>query len=53
MCHTELALTCGVMGGFIAQEIVKVISQKDEPIRNYLVYDADTMCARVLDSTPK
>jgi hypothetical protein len=40
------------MGGFITQEIIKLISQKDEPIRNFLVFDADTMCARVLDITP-
>lgn len=30
---------CAVMGGMIAQEVVKAISRKDEPLCNVLCFD--------------
>ena len=31
---------CAVVGGFLAQEVIKFLSKKDAPIRNTFVYDA-------------
>jgi len=35
----EIAPTTAILGGFVAQEIIKVLSGKDLPINNYFVFD--------------
>jgi len=35
----HLGPVCAITGGVLAQEIVKAISQKDEPISNLFVFD--------------
>jgi ubiquitin-like 1-activating enzyme E1 A len=37
--HVEFAPVCAVVGGFAAQEIVKMISRRDAPIHNMFTYD--------------
>ena len=36
----DMTPICAIMGGMIGQEVVKAISQKDEPICNFFFYDA-------------
>ena len=38
--NIEIVPVAAVIGGMIGQEIVKLISNKDEPITNYFIYDA-------------
>jgi len=35
---TELNPVCAILGGFIAQEVVKSISHKDLPVNNFFLY---------------
>ena len=37
--ESELSAVCALVGGILAQEIIKVISAKDEPIKNFFIYD--------------
>ena len=34
--NAELTPVCAVLGGLLAQDIVKAISAKDEPLREFL-----------------
>ncbi|ELT93541.1 hypothetical protein CAPTEDRAFT_156595 [Capitella teleta] len=38
-CFAELCCVCAVVGGVLAQEIIKAVSQKDAPHRNFFFYD--------------
>ena len=35
----EFAPVCSVMGGMMANEIVKIVSLKGDPVQNFLFYD--------------
>ena len=35
----EFSTVCAIIGGFFAQEIIKVISAKEEPLLNFFIYD--------------
>ncbi|KAG0221493.1 hypothetical protein BGX31_009800, partial [Mortierella sp. GBA43] len=35
----EIAPACAILGGFLAQDILKALSGKDAPILNYLLYN--------------
>jgi len=39
MLFTELSPVAAIVGGILAQEIIKVISNKDEPHRNFFLYN--------------
>jgi ubiquitin-like 1-activating enzyme E1 A len=41
MVGCELAAVCAVVGGILGQEILKVLSGKDEPLNNTFVYSAE------------
>ena len=38
----DVAPVCAIVGGIWGQEILKVISKKDEPICNYFFYEGST-----------
>ncbi|XP_066519816.1 SUMO-activating enzyme subunit 1 [Hoplias malabaricus] len=38
-CFSEMAPVCAVVGGVLGQEIVKALSQRDAPHRNYFFFD--------------
>ncbi|XP_023667860.1 SUMO-activating enzyme subunit 1 [Paramormyrops kingsleyae] len=38
-CFSEMAPVCAVVGGVLAQEIVKALSQRDPPHRNFFFFD--------------
>ena len=42
MCFGELSPCAAVVGGVLAQEIIKAVSHKDEPIRNYFFFNGST-----------
>ena len=35
----ELVPICAIVGGIVSQEIIKIVSKKDDPIVNSLYYD--------------
>jgi ubiquitin-like 1-activating enzyme E1 A len=36
---TELSPVCAIVGGILAQEIIKVLSGKELPVQNWFLYD--------------
>ncbi|KFO26273.1 SUMO-activating enzyme subunit 1 [Fukomys damarensis] len=38
-CFSEMAPVCAVVGGILAQEIVKALSQRDPPHNNFFFFD--------------
>ncbi|KAL0972971.1 hypothetical protein UPYG_G00197160 [Umbra pygmaea] len=38
-CFSELAPVCAVVGGVLGQEVVKALSQRDAPHRNFFFFD--------------
>jgi ubiquitin-like 1-activating enzyme E1 A len=39
VANTDLVPVCAILAGIMGQEVVKAISQKDEPICNYFCFD--------------
>ncbi|XP_057695203.1 SUMO-activating enzyme subunit 1 isoform X2 [Corythoichthys intestinalis] len=39
-CFSEMSPVCAVVGGVLGQEIVKALSQRDAPHRNFFFFDA-------------
>jgi len=37
-CFGELSPVCAIVGGIVAQEIIKAVSHKDQPLNNYFFY---------------
>lgn len=42
MVFGELSPAAAVVGGVLAQEIIKAVSHKDAPIRNYFFFNGAT-----------
>lgn len=40
----QIGATCAILGGVLAQEIIKVASCKDVPIRNFFLFNGDECC---------
>lgn len=38
-CYGELSPVCAILGGVISQEIIKAVSQKDNPFNNFFFYN--------------
>ncbi|XP_043226162.1 SUMO-activating enzyme subunit 1-like [Amphibalanus amphitrite] len=38
-CLGELSPACAVVGGVLAQEVIKAVSQKDKPLSNFFLFD--------------
>ncbi|XP_064623200.1 SUMO-activating enzyme subunit 1-like [Lineus longissimus] len=43
----ELSAACAVVGGLMAQEIIKAVSQKDAPLNNFFLFDGREGCGIV------
>ena len=44
-CSTELSPTCAFLGGALTQDAINVLSGREQPIQNFLVFDGeDTKC---------
>ena len=48
----QVSAVCAVVGGIVAAEILKVLSGKDEPLDNVIVYDSDANSAVVQHIQP-
>eukprot|EP00762_Andalucia_godoyi_P000792 ANDGO_03909.mRNA.2 SUMO-activating enzyme subunit 1 len=48
----QLTPVCAIVGGFCSQEIVKLISKRDEPVNNVFVYDGLDSYAATCDTIP-
>eukprot|EP00842_Homolaphlyctis_polyrhiza_P004734 jgi/Hompol1/5261/HPOL_001883-RA len=48
MLHKEIPPTCAVLGGLVAQELIKVLSRKEVPTNNFLLYDSWSASAQVM-----
>ncbi|KAF1325778.1 Sumo-activating enzyme subunit 1, partial [Globisporangium splendens] len=46
VANVDLVPVCAILAGILGQEIVKAISQKDEPICNYFCFDGATGTVR-------
>ncbi|ERL89128.1 SUMO-activating enzyme subunit 1 [Dendroctonus ponderosae] len=42
----EVVPVCAVLGGVIAQEVIKAVSQKEVPINNVFLFDPVTFCGK-------
>jgi len=41
---SEISPVCAITGGFLGQEIIKIISNEEEPYKNFFVYNGlDTL----------
>lgn len=39
---TQISPTAAIVGGVLAQEIIKTVSQKDSPLNNFFIFDPET-----------
>lgn len=46
-CFSALSPVCAVVGGVIAQEIIKAVSKKDQPHNNWFFFDGNDSCGMV------
>lgn len=44
--EVDLIPICAILAGVLGQEVIKAISQKDDPICNYFCYDGNTGVVR-------
>ncbi|POM74339.1 SUMO-activating enzyme (SAE), partial [Phytophthora palmivora] len=50
VADTDLVPICAIVAGILGQEVIKAISQKDEPICNYFCFDGVTGTVRRIGS---
>lgn len=46
-CFGQIAPSAAILGGSVAQEVIKTISQKDPPHYNYFFFDPRTSCGYI------
>lgn len=46
VADADLVPVCAIVAGILGQEVIKAISQKDEPICNYFCFDGVTGTVR-------
>lgn len=46
--YSQISPVCAIVGGVMAQEIIKTVSQKQSPHNNLFVFNPDTMCGKIL-----
>lgn len=51
-CGVDLSPVCAVMGGLLAQEVLKAVSGKDLPLKNVVVFNGMLAEAGVQDLRP-
>ncbi|KAH0915652.1 hypothetical protein HID58_030098, partial [Brassica napus] len=39
-CTIEFPPACAIVGGILAQEVIKAVSGKGDPVKNFFYYDA-------------
>lgn len=49
---TELPPTCGFLGGALAQNVINVIGQNEQPIQNLLIWDGEEITAEIYAMHP-
>ncbi|KAL5033448.1 hypothetical protein BDV3_000431 [Batrachochytrium dendrobatidis] len=52
MVSVEVSASCAVLGGILAQELLKALSRNDSPIHNVLLYDSWEAIAQVMKIMP-
>jgi len=50
--NADLSPVCAIVGGILGQQIIKVLTAKDEPFQNFFIYDALTASGNVDDIKP-
>ena len=48
----ELSPICAIVGGVLAQDVIRAVSAKDTPIRNFFLFDGIS-CNGVIESIGK
>ena len=46
-CYGEINPLCTILGGVIAQDVLKAVSQKDQPHNNFFFFDGVLSCGSV------
>ncbi|XP_032673540.1 SUMO-activating enzyme subunit 1 [Odontomachus brunneus] len=46
--YAQISPVCAIVGGVMAQEIIKAVSQKGAPHNNLFVFNPDTLCGKIL-----
>ncbi|XP_046427972.1 SUMO-activating enzyme subunit 1 [Neodiprion fabricii] len=46
--YAQISPVCAIVGGVMAQEIIKTVSQKQSPHNNLFLFNPDTMCGKIL-----
>lgn len=46
--YAQISPACAIVGGIMAQEIIKAVSQKGTPHNNLFVFNPDTLCGKIL-----
>ncbi|XP_014482717.1 PREDICTED: SUMO-activating enzyme subunit 1 [Dinoponera quadriceps] len=46
--YAQVSPVCAIVGGVMAQEIIKAVSQKGTPHNNLFVFNPDTLCGKIL-----
>ncbi|KAK0169020.1 hypothetical protein PV327_002769 [Microctonus hyperodae] len=46
--YAQISPVCAIIGGVMAQEIIKAVSQKEPPHNNLFLFNPDTMCGKIV-----
>ncbi|XP_043798665.1 SUMO-activating enzyme subunit 1 [Apis laboriosa] len=46
--YAQVSPVCAIVGGIMAQEIIKTVSQKGAPHNNLFLFNPDTLCGKIL-----
>lgn len=46
--YAQISPVCAIVGGVMGQEIIKTVSQKEQPHNNLFLFNPDTMCGQVV-----
>jgi len=46
----EMSPSAAVLGGVLAQEVIKAVSHKDVPIRNFFFFNGATDCSGLVEA---
>ncbi|XP_078048821.1 SUMO1 activating enzyme subunit 1 [Augochlora pura] len=46
--YAQISPVCAIVGGIMAQEIIKTVSQKGAPHNNLFIFNRDTLCGKIL-----
>lgn len=46
--YSQISPICAIVGGVMAQEIIKAVSRKEPPHNNLFLFNPDTMCGKII-----